>query len=442
MTERAFARLPRCAALAALLRSAPEEEWTVTPQPLGDGPLLLFAVPGEPERDTAADRATSCDGAAWHHLLCAPDDAPEPRVWLAGPRALAPRARLSRSRLLLAEEEGATPWRLADLAAGTLTVLPIGRNATLLEARGDELLIEEWIGDGAARVSLAPQSGAAPPRPLADLVYHERVDRHGDDLFVLVGDGRGTPAVVWELPLAGGAARAIAPLPARAMAGFVRVRCSPDGRRLAWSCTAHWVAGEEEMAHLEPAAAARYGVVERSNGKELLAGTVASIAVSPLSSQLPALEFTWVDDATLRLATTEFADASERSWYAPQLVLVDVDVATGREVARHRRSTVGLAHEPPPVELLPLGPTERRGWFEEDHGHLYFAGHPEPIAARFSADAIIVSDWRIAPDGGHALLRRQRDGAPELYLLHGVSRERRLVRRGPLGPVDWLPAAR
>lgn len=376
--------------LCALAPPAPQAAggpfaaWRQQAVRIGDAPLLFARAP-----------AASDAGGGFVHSVVAPDVDPGLIEWLRAPSRLHPLHRVDQRRVLFASDDAPCGLVLADLSLGTATLVP-GSEAQLFG------------------------------------------DVHGSDLFVVAGDGRdGAPALL-EVALPGVAAREVCRLPPRTVASFVRVRCSPDGKHVAWSSAASWVEGEEAMAHLDGSAAPRLVVVERASGRVVLERAVESIDVSPLSSQMPSLEFAWVDDERLRVCESEPGEPP-LGRLDPQLVWVDVEVATGREVARHGRGPVGLGHERPRRRIVPETSIERVGWFEQGTVQLWFAGHPEPIVDRAGKPGLRDTRWSIAPDGGWCVLERTRDGVHELLLLTGASRERRLLASGAFELAGWAP---
>jgi hypothetical protein len=154
----------------------------------------------------------------------------------------------------------------------------------------------------------------------------------------------------------GGAARAVVTLPKGVERSLLRARLSPDGRHVAWATPLP--AGDSGAADaLKPASLT---VVDVASGKAVRSWQGIEVAISPFSSSMATLEFTWLDDRTLRYGDTELAAGGNETSRSYAGLFRWIDVALDREqaLATWPIGPMELSHDQPNTEPVPVSPTD------------------------------------------------------------------------------------
>ncbi|MBW1879103.1 MAG: hypothetical protein JRJ84_12130, partial [Deltaproteobacteria bacterium] len=316
---------------------------------VGDGPLLFLV------------RAL---GSSPHVVVVEAGSGQPARILLRGAR-MAPEARLDRSRVLVTLEDGLAMLDLAHaqvqplMPGGGAELLSIDRTrgeilfythldsadhiiGVALEPHGDDYRAIEW-DESRATLHVAAMDLKEPARPLFDRPVRRVVSGSGATLLVVEASPNNT---LWSVPRDGTAPKAIADLDPDWIPALLTSARSPNGRFLALGAT-----HRDRYHHSRDLV-----VLDLETGERVLERAEVPASVSPISSFAPRLHLAWVDDRTLRHCETrgdveeDFSNASFQ-W-------VDLDIETGERLAEHRYSKVGLRHLPPPIDPVPLPPSE------------------------------------------------------------------------------------
>lgn len=191
----------------------------------------------------------------------------------------------------------------------------------------------------------------------------------------------GLPAGSWQLDLvAHDDLRVLAQLPKGVEQSLLRARVASDGRHVAWATP--WNAGVPDTPGFVRGAALI--VVDAASGETVRAWDGIEVAISPFSSSMATLEFTWLDAKTLRYGDTQLATGSDgqASRHAGTFRWVDVALDRREVIAAWPLGPMELSHDLPSTEREPilaagvtgaaagdaLAASGRRacGWFERD----------------------------------------------------------------------------
>ncbi len=316
-----------------------------------------------------------------------------------------------------------------------------GTRALVLRSTSEPkgLLLIELATGRVQRLDEQPEEWAAPLH-LSD---------HGALLF------RSDPPHDWHLdgadegrawlslqPADGGAPRVVAQLPKGVERSLLRARVAPDGRHVAWATP--WDAGVPGTpGFLEGAALV---VVDAASGATVRTWDGIEVAVSPFSSSMATLEFTWLDGRTLRYGDTQFAAGSEGGArpFAGTFRWIDVALDQREVLAAWPVGPMELSHDQPSREREPTRATGAAdgatgdatgdgaapsgrvtlGWFEVDPSRLWFRGDREPAVDARAPVGAERAWFRVSADGEFALLMRENGATTAAILLVGASRER------------------
>lgn len=324
-------------------------------------------------------------------------------------------ARLDRDHLLLASYGEPYALVVVDLTAGTHTILADGAPHEFVALHGDLVL---HLGDGRVQ-SLAPFPYATPWRDPAQRrrlaeIRCERLAMVAGNLAILVGAGE---RELHSVSLSGGTTRRLWTVPDGA--DHVKVKLSPAGQRLAIGVVAR---GKGLLT-----------VVDIATAKVVRQWADLPIDVSPLSSNRPALEVGWYDDAHVVCSETR---PRSFTWVRRA---IDGDPI----VVEHDYGPIGLWHQAPPAPA-PASPsvTPLFRWepLAEGGSALWRAGQKEPLR-RFAARELPHGTLSFAPDG-RAVVGCDRDTMGPTVSWSASPEPPRTLADAPAHAVVWLPPAK
>lgn len=316
-----------------------------------------------------------------------------------------------------------------------LRVSPDGRQvvAMVTEALVDENRFESDL-------YLAPINGASPPRRLTTVRGREASPRFAPDGSVVAFiAGRGGPAQVWSLPVAGGEARVLTAHP-EAVAGF---EWAPNGVRLLYVAEPGETAGG--TSRREPGDDARVLGRQWRNQRLYIApagpGSIGGGVVA--APPVPATDGRW----HVREDAAWSADGQRIAWIATPTAEPDaieeariqvLDVATGAiiEVPGSDRAS-SFAWAPAGGGLYFVRPFDGRGWSREDL-HLWEpgGGAARTLSAALDRDVEAV---RFSRDRAAVQVLYSRGVVHEVAAIEAAKPPRTIWRPGY--PVDLLQSA-
>jgi hypothetical protein len=398
----------RSTLIAVLLAAAlpGQDPWELTPVEVGSGPLYFF---------TSSDARSEAEGRP--RLVLDPESGEGPREFLRCPGNTRIRDRVEPGLILLQSFQEHRGIVALDVSRGRWTQLAVGNDAYAFATGGEVVFIADPARKrGGAHLMARDVRGTLPARAVLARPVHEPVypalARH--EVFVLTA-GPG-PAELWRVGLDGAKSRRVTTLRGGEVVEHATVVPSPSGRLVALSVA--------EADHLFDQRALR--VIETASGEVLREIAEISVQLSPLSSSMPSLEMTWLDEGRrLRYSETWYPEGSDRRM-GGRFRWVDLDVVTGKRLAVHDYDGGGIFHTEPPPGALPVPEHSIFGFFVRAEGRAWFLGEETPAAdVRNERGQVPFGDLSFSPDGRWAMARRA--GEHGLALLDGRERTRRTV---------------
>lgn len=164
-------------------------------------------------------------------------------------------------------------------------------------------------------------------------------------------------------------------------------------------------------------------VFERATGKCVFEKSGFNLDVSPLSSQMPQLVFTWIDDGVIRYSETRAKESVDHMVTDGDFAWVDMEIATGKILREHIYGPMGLSHQKPPIVIETPPLRGKFGEFEVDGKKIFRKGESEPIVELKSDKASIFPEMSFSRDGAYVVFARCANRGDELNLIGGKAKE-------------------
>jgi hypothetical protein len=170
------------------------------------------------------------------------------------------------------------------------------------------------------------------------------------------------------------------------------------------------------------------------------------VGVSMLSSQMPRLEMTWIDEARIRFSetTAPVGEDHERGFSeSGRLMWVDLDVKTGKRLRVTDYGPVELRHHKPPAGEVPEVPKEMKRWqvgsFDRTRDAIHFTSDDAPIAdATNGAGRLAWGRVKVSMNGRFVGIVTSRPKV-ELLIADASTRKAMKVAEGYFWNMVWLP---
>lgn len=406
---------------------------------VGRGPALFFIQPD------------SSSGHRREALYVADPAAPAPaqRV-LTVDGNLRVLARVDAARFLVQLFGESGGLFLVDLAEGKARKLDpagrpdflgiVGRQAWFVSsARPAEYGYKIKDGAGGPRVASQPHPSQVLYSAALDVAGEAKAVGDDDVARVLeLRDGEcwavvnGPTPELRRIPLAGGPSTLALDLGADAMPELLTQALSPSGNLLAVGIARTG----DPFDHRALVA------VDLRTRKTIFSLPEIATTVSPLSSQMPYLEMTWVDENTLRFSETQPDASGGAARMSGSFVWVDLEVKTGKRLRERRYSGLELRHTKPPADdALPADARTRiaLGEFERESWRFFYAGEKEPLRDGGGQEIDAATEKAFSPDGRWLAVAAK--DSSEVAVMDGLERRTRRVIQGWGYELTWMPAA-
>lgn len=383
--------------LVALRAPAQQPDPVFTPTPLSHGPLLFLKHPRE------------IDGKRWDVLSVADPKASrtltEPlrvREVFRSRANIVLRERLDASRHVVSHHgDGGGLW-IVDFGKGKKDVVAQGADQECVGVFGERLVYRK------GSVLFERPTGVEAPARVLTARPVKAIVSVGSRGIVYLDDGK--ERVLRYVDFEGASDASLTTIDAAVEIDHgLRAELSPNRRLVA-------------LSYLQKSGACILEVRDLVDKRTVHQAGDVPIDVDFGSSQTPALEFTWIDDAVLRIAETRMVGTGPERRVPGEEIWVDIEVATGKRIAEHRRGAVGLRHEKPKQSLeLPL-PKRRIGRFAFDSSKdwtLWFADREQPIVVVRNTSRGIYPPIAVALDGAYAAYARLGEAGYEVMLVDG-----------------------